>query len=107
MKHGFRWMGGWVGPKTGLDIVEDKMSLSRFEARTVYPVSLFATLRTTEHAIIHHGEGVSGVVRGLLSIVETTGLLLGGTTQFHILHSVHYSSVTTFEANNCTQLYCS
>jgi len=38
-KTGFRWMGGWLCPKIGLDVVKDKMSLSRFEARTVYPVA--------------------------------------------------------------------
>jgi hypothetical protein len=38
-KPGFLWMGGWLGPKIGLDVVEDNMSLLRFEARTVYPVA--------------------------------------------------------------------
>jgi hypothetical protein len=45
-KLGFRWMGGWLGPKIGLDVVEDKLSLSRFEARTVYPVAYSLHYRT-------------------------------------------------------------
>ena len=56
--------------------------------------SLFATLRNTDHEIILQGEELLGMVRGLLTLVETNGLLLEGARDFHIFHSVHFNSVT-------------
>jgi hypothetical protein len=48
-KPGFRCLGGWLGRKVGLDVVED-MSLSRFEARAACPViySLLYGTQTTK-----------------------------------------------------------
>ena len=52
--------------------------------------SLFATLRTADQGMLWVW---CGAVR-LLTIVDTILLLLVGAIDFHILHSVHYKSIT-------------
>jgi hypothetical protein len=50
-----------------------------------------------------HGATIKKIVFDILEVVNLFCLL--DMNEFHILHSVHYNSISTIQANKCTQ-YC-